>query len=231
MGLSPRVLLGSISFLGIIGSGWVLTNYSPKSIGNILVVLSVIAFIFSLLYKQIGAFFQQSFSDAGAPLRLKLQFLLGGLLGFIPIVLSLAFSLSIGTPSLSVNENIRYIIVVFLAPIVEESFFLFVVPFFLARLLQRYGVVGFVVNLFLSSFIFAIYHWLAYGAVFGLSSAFIGAFVFRLITLVMVSLLSRSTQFTPLDVARGIVIAVIMHFMFNGFIETMKLLVTPEVVS
>lgn len=226
-----NLLIGSIAILGIIGGGWLLTNYKPITFGLIFTILSSVGLMVAVLARPIGRFFSVDVpDDGGGGLALGKQLGLS-FLGVVPIILFLTFSLSIGVPALTLSVLTNTLITVFLAPIVEEVFFLFVVPFLVGMYLRKLGIAGFILNLLVSSFIFSVYHWLAYGATFLVGGAFIGAFVFRLLTLIVVAWIAKSTIYVPATVGRGIVTAILMHFMFNAFIVVNKLVIVPEVVS
>lgn len=126
--------------------------------------------------------------------------LLSGGLFVLLTRLNSIFQIGIPTIALAFDTVTQILIVVFLAPILEELFFRGVLfPILRDKFNLWIGVLG-------SAVTFSIFHALAYGNIVTMSGAFIGAFVFGIIA----SLLDNKTN--------NVIPSIIMHMIVNASI-------------
>lgn len=215
------VLLLTFAIVCIVLGGWVVANYEPVRTGNILVALallgSALLFITILL----------DTDDAGEGPEITkgeigVQFLGGIFGGIIPIVLSLFTPLTLVMPIVALSVVGKVLVSILIAPPIEEFFFLMLACAFYAVMLKMTDSKGISIlsTLLVVPLAFAFYHWYAYGATLLVSGAFIGAAVFRLLTLLIVLLVSSTEEigFSVETVAPVIIATTMMHMVYNIFI-------------
>lgn len=229
--VTGKAIIGMVSILGMIGGGWLITNYEPLSVGVIAFALSLVALVVAVSAGLIARFFNTSLPSSDGAIGLKKQVWSSLLVG-VPIGLNSAFGFTIGVPTLALSIATQSILTIFVFPAVEEVFFLFAVPFLLSLLLRKQGLFGVFLVFILTSAIFSAYHWAAYGRTTLVAGVFMGAFLFRLLTLIVVAWLSgaalRDLKFTPGQVGKGIVAAYLMHVIFNAYTITQSLSIIAE---
>jgi hypothetical protein len=225
-------LLVIISVIAVITAGWIQTNYEPQRTGNILLGLSIAALVFvavAELFKDTANIDDNSAGPEISGRQLGVQAIVGVLLSIIPIVLSIITPFSIGLPSVNLSVVGQSIIRILIAPIVEEVFFLgtAIMVYYVALLLTKQRFAAIPITLVMVSATFSLYHWLAYGATFLVSGAFVGAAVFRFLTLLIVLaacfFADEESGFSVSSVAPVIITTIVMHMAFNAFITIRSL--------
>lgn len=238
MNISGKQLLVVISILGLLGGLWLLTNYEPQRIGEILTGLSAASLIVVLAAGPLARSLGNTQSADGAGIvdirrSLGLGIAFGVILLFLSTVVNLTLVIPVVTYSVGASKFLAVtaqgFITVLVAPIIEEVFFLFVIPFVIYSLLYakiKSNAATIAITVVLSSAAFALFHYYAYGASLLLSGAFLGAALFRLITLLIVVLRGGTHGFTIGDVTPTILSAIIMHAIFNFAVFTKYLVVS-----
>jgi hypothetical protein len=222
------LLISGLSVVGIILGYWVYVTFAPSYVGAIFTGMCVISLLVAALAKPIGAALGNNDTGGTPDLDLKKQLLLGGLFGLAFILLASFSPFAIGIPNVQYSVGGNQFLAVtgpsvvktVVAPLSEELFFLFVIPFLLYSLLFGYlrsksGSVA--LTILLSGVIFALYHYKAYGGTLLLSAAFLAAGGFRVIVLIIDGVKGSAFKrgFSPASVAPTIVTAIVMHALFN----------------
>jgi len=222
-------ILVIIGLVGVAAGGWILANFEPQRTGTILLGFALGGLIMGALAGPLKEVLEVNDEAAGPEItgsNIGAQFIGGFLLSIVPIILSVFTPLSIGLPELqlSIGIAVRAIVSIVIAPIVEELFFLTlaIVLYLLIMKFTDLKPIAITGTMIVISVLFAGYHWVAYGATFLVGGAFIGAAVFRFLTLMIVIIVSAAAEeevgFTAESVAPVIISLIIMHSMFNGFV-------------
>ena len=222
-----NLLMFTVAIFCIVLGGWVIANYEPQRTGIIFVALALLG----LLLLMFGVFSDGILNiddDSEGPEitkgELGVQAVGGIFAGIVPIIISLVTPLSIGLPIIALSLSGKIFVSVFVAPPIEEFFFLM-----LAIAIYKLSMkstdesrgISIAITLLVVPVVFAAYHWFAYGATWLVAGAFIGAAVFRLLTLLIVLAVSAADGepgFSVQTVAPVILVVIIMHMLYNAFI-------------
>lgn len=235
------LLIAGLSIIGVIAGYWVYVTFAPSYVGIIFAGMCFISLIVAVLARPIGSALGNTGASANSPdLRVGQQLILGIIFGLFFIALAYLTPFAIGVPTVSYAVSSSSspfsaigpsIVQTVIAPISEELFFFFVIPFLLYSLLMgwlrsRPGAVA--LTIILTSSLFALYHFRAYGATLLLSGAFIAAGSFRLVVLLIAGIRGRafSIGFEPASVAPVLLTAILMHVSFNIAVVAKALVVT-----
>ena len=221
------LVLAIIGVIGIAAGGWILANYEPQRTGNILVGLGVGGFIMAVLASPLKESIDVDDDSEGPEVsggNIFAQVIGGFLFSIIPILLSVFTPLSIGIPVISYSVAVQGIVSIAIAPIIEELFFLTlaIIVYYLSLRVTGNRPIAIVFTLITIPAVFAAYHWVAYGATFLVGTAFIGAAIFRAITLIIILAVAAVADegevgFSTETVAPVIISLIIMHAVFNAF--------------
>ena len=221
--VSGRIIIGIIALLGLVIGAWYATNYQPQRVGVIFTLLSLATIVVLFLERAICSYFGQPYDGGEATLTARsvlVQIVLGLAFGFGIVFLSSRTGLSIGLPSVQQSIGGMAFTSIIGAPIIEEPFFRFVVPFLLYLIFSKVTGsrwAGAVISLFASAVLFALYHWAAYGATLLVSGAFVGAGIFATL-LLLAQLVWNAGRFSSKSASVLIIAFVVSHAVFNAYI-------------
>lgn len=224
------LLLSILGILNVAGTGWILTNYvsddsDPHAVGIKIFGLAVFGMIL-FLFNVVADVFLKWSADVDAPeidgAEVGGQAIGGFFGGVVPILLSIFTPLSMTVPVLPFSTVGNFLISTLGSPPVEEfGFLMLAVALYLVIFrATKSKALAILAVLVIDPALFALYHWWAYGETLLVSGAFLGAAVFRELTLLLVLGVSGAagdTGFSLEAVAAVIIATIFMHFDFNGF--------------
>lgn len=221
--MNTKAVLGIFAGLGVLTGLWYLVNWTPQRLGIIFTAISAITLLVLLLEKPLSNYFGQPVDNGDTqvtPGQILLQVVLGVFLGGLVVFLSSSTGLSIGLPTVSASITGQAFTSTIVAPLIEEPFFRFAVPFLLFLIFakvtgNRWAGAG--ISLILSSIVFAVYHWLAYGATLLVTGAFVGAATFGFL-LLFIELVRNKGVFSSRSASVLIITFFLTHMIFNTFI-------------
>ena len=236
--IGVRAFVLIISGLMAITSLWLVVgaNINPARIGWIFFGINLLSFVYTALEPQIAEVFRQRIAPSQAMMTGR-SIVIGNLGGIVfgvgLIVMSGLTGFTIAVPEVSFSVAgdgvLQFLTTTIIAPFSEEPFFLVVVPsfltlVFLAFLGQSQKLPAMGASLVVSSVIFSMFHWYAYGANLSLAiGAFTGAFLFRLFMLI--TELVKEHEFTVTAGSKTLSIAIPTHVVFNTYVYTRPLFI------
>lgn len=224
---APKILLAALAAAGLAIGYWYVSSFQPVKVGVFFLAVSITTLVVVLLSDKL--FEAVKYDDDAGGFEITLpqsayQFVAGSFLGLIPIVLSILTPLSITLPTVQLSVSGQALTSIIVAPLIEEPAFLFAVPVLLvavAYAITKSKGASLTISFLGTCAIFSLCHWAAYGASALVSAQFLGAAVFRAITLLIVlgaSAAEGDIGFGTNSAASVIIATIVMHAMFNAYV-------------